>query len=602
MPPVPVGRRRFRIRAFLGILPVMTNAEIAQAFERIALILDLKGGENPFRIRAYERAAVAIANMGTDLRELYGREGLAGLDKLPGIGKDLALKIQEMIQTGRLAYLEEVQRGLPAGLLDVLEVEGMGPKRTKFVWEKFKVRSIEDLKALAESGKLTALKGWGEKSVQNILRGIAQRGRLSGRLPLTKAEPLVRELLDALRATGLVDRMEAAGSFRRRRETVGDIDILATSRDPAALMDAFVQLPQAESVTAKGETKSTVFLTAGLDCDLRVVPEEVYGAALLYFTGSKDHNVRLRKMGISRNLTLNEYGMFRGTAAEKGELVAALTEEDVYRALDLPWIPPELREDRGEIQEAERGRLPALIEQSDVKADLHIHTTFSDGKATLEQMVEKAAALGYAYVAITDHASVMGMVQGIKPENFRQYLANIIAVREKFPGIRILAGAEVDILEDGTLYLADDLLAQLDWVVASVHQNFRQDRKTVTDRIIRAIQNPYVHTIGHPTARMLGRREGVDVDLEAVMRAAAETGTALELNASYDRLDLNDVHLKRARELGVMITIGSDAHSVNGFDLTFGISQARRGWLEAKNVVNCLPPEAFERWRTAKRR
>lgn len=593
--------RLFVILRFLGILPTMTNAQIAQTFEKIALILDLQGKDNPFRIRAYERAAGMIANLGTDLQQLYAEKGIEGLEELPGIGKDLAQKIEEMVTSGKLAYLEEVSKNIPAGLLDVLEVEGMGPKRTKFVWETFKVGSIGELKTLAESGKLSALKGWGEKSVQNILRGIEQRGRMSGRLPLTQAAPLVQELLQALQATGLVNQLEAAGSYRRRRETVGDIDILATSSDPAALMDAFVSLPQVESVTARGETKSTVFLKAGLDCDLRVVDRSVFGAALLYFTGSKDHNVHLRKIGIERGVTLSEYGMYQGTAQDKGALLAAEKEADVYAALELPWIPPELREDRGEIEAAQRSSLPALVEVRDVRADLHMHTTFSDGKATLQEMVSRSRERGYAYIAITDHASAMGMVRGIKKHNLQQYLADIAAVREQFPDIHILAGAEVDILEDGSLYLADDLLAQLDWVVASIHQNFRQDRETVTARIITAVRNPYVHTIGHPTTRLLGKREGVDVDLEAVMRAAAEAGTALELNASYERLDLPDTALRRAKELGVKMTIGSDAHAVGGFDLQYGISQARRGWLEPQDVVNCWDWEALEEWRNAKR-
>lgn len=571
----------------------MTNAEIAAVFERIALVLDLKGGENPFRIRAYERAAMTIGNLSNDLRSIYRDGGLDALEEVPGIGKDLALKIEEMIKTGKLKYLDEARKGLPSGIFEILEIEGMGPKRTKFVWEKFKVGSIPDLQKLAESGKLTELKGWGEKSVQNIMRGIIQRSKVAGRIPLTKTEPLVLELIEALKATGLVQKIEAAGSFRRKRETIGDIDILATSKDSEALMDAFTKLPQVESVTAKGPTKSTVFLTAGLDCDLRVVEKDVFGAALLYFTGSKDHNVHIRRIGIQKNLTLNEYGLYKGTAKDKGDLVAAETEEDVYKAVGLPWITPEIREDRGEVEAAQEGRLPVLIIESDIIGDLHCHSDFSDGSATMEEMADAARAKGLQYIAFADHSSPMGMVKGFgkSEEQFKDYLDRINAARKKVKGITILSATEVDILEDGLLYMPDDMLKQLDWVTASVHQHFHQSQEDVTARVIKALQNPYVCTLGHPTARMIGKREGIALDVEAALKEAKKQGKAVELNASFDRLDLNDVYVRRAKELGVMVTMGSDAHSPIGFDYRFGISQARRGWLEKHDVLNTMPWE-----------
>jgi len=571
----------------------MTNPEIAAVFERIALILDLKGGENPFRIRAYERAAMTIGNLSNDLRSIYEQGGLDALEEVPGIGKDLALKIEEMIKSGKLTYLDEARKGLPSGIFEILEIEGMGPKRTKFVWEKCKVGRIEDLQKLAESGKLTELKGWGEKSVQNILRGIVQRSKVAGRIPLSKAEPLVLELIEALKATGLVKKIEAAGSFRRRRETIGDIDILATSKDSEALMEAFTKLPQVESITAKGPTKSTVFLTAGLDCDLRVVDKDVFGAALLYFTGSKDHNVHIRRIGIQKNLTLNEYGLYKGTAKDKGDLVAAETEEDVYLAIGLPWIPPEIREDRGEIQAAQEGNVPTLLEITDIKGDLHCHSDFSDGTVSMEEMAIAAKEKGLSYIAFADHASPMGMVKGFgkDADRFTDYLKRIEAARKKVKGIEILSATEVDILEDGSLYMADDMLKQLDWVVASVHQHFHQSQEDVTARVIKALQNPYVCTLGHPTARMIGKREGIALDVEAALKEAKKQGKAVELNASFDRLDLNDVYLRRAKELGVMITIGSDAHTPLGFDYRFGINQARRGWLEKDDILNTMPWE-----------
>ena len=578
----------------------MTNADISRVFARIALILDLKGDENPFRVRAYERAAELIGNMGKSLQTVYDEGGVKGLQELPGIGFDLSSKIEEMLKTGKLAYLKEIEKKVPKGLLEVLKVEGMGPKKTKFVWEKYKVKSIADLKKLAESGKLEKLKGWGEKSVQNILRGIEQQAKVSGRLPLPVAAPLVEELLAALRKSGLCEKVEAAGSFRRRRETVGDIDILVTSKKPKRVMEFFCKLPQVDTVTSTGDTKSTVFLKAGLDADIRVVEPKAFGAALLYFTGSKDHNVHIRRMGIAKRLTLSEYGLYRGSAEKKEGLVAAESELAVYRAVGLPYIPPELREDRGEIEAALGDKLPELLEESDILSDLHMHSTFSDGDASMEDMVAAAKKKGLRYVAITDHASAMGMVKGIKRDGptFKDYLSKIRALQKKTKDIHILAGAEVDIGKDGGLYLSDAMLKELDWIVASVHQFFHEDIASTTKRLIRAIRNPYVHTIGHPTARILGQREGITFDIDGVLKAARESGTAMELNASFERLDLCDAHLKRAKELGVKITIGSDAHGTQGIDHRFGIFQARRGWLEKSDVINALPWVKFEEWRT----
>jgi len=576
----------------------MTNGEIAAVFERIALILDLKGDENPFRVRAYARAAETIANMSKSLRTIYEEGELPALRAIPGIGEDLSLKIEEMVKTGKLGYLATIEKKVPKGLLEVLEIEGMGPKKTKFVWQKFKVQSIADLQKLAESGKLEDLKGWGEKSVANILRGIEQRAKVSGRLPLPVAAPLVEELLDALRKSGLCEKVEAAGSFRRKRESVGDIDILVTSRKPQEVMDVFCSLPQVESVTAKGDTKSTVFLKAGLDADLRVVDPKAFGAALLYFTGSKDHNVHIRRIGIAKGLTLNEYGLSKGTAARKGALVAAETEEAVYKAIGLPHIPPELREDRGEIEAAQQNKLPRLITEKDIQGDLHMHTNFSDGAASPEQMVAAAKKKGLSYIAITDHASAMGMVRGMKKtgNSFRQYLHMMRALRDAEKGIRIFIGAEVDIEADGSLYLPDDMLRELDWVVASVHGQFHQSLEETTSRLIRALQNPYVHVLGHPTARLLGKREGITFDIDTVLKAAKAHGKAVELNTSFERLDLPDTHLKRAKEIGVRISMGSDAHALEGIDHRFGIFQARRGWLEKGDVLNALSQKEMERY------
>jgi DNA polymerase (family 10) len=575
----------------------MTNADIAVVFSRIALILELKGGENPFRIRAYERAATVIQNLPMDLRKTYTEGGLKNLQEIPGIGKDLAMKIEEMLKTGKLKFLQDMESKIPQGLLQIMEIEGVGPKRTKQLYAKFKMKTIDELVALATSGKIEKLPGWGKKSVENLLRGVDQRSRVKGRLPLPQAEALAREILEALKGTNLCEKLEIAGSFRRRRDTVGDIDFLATSRKPQEVMNAFCALPQVESITSKGPTKSTVFLHAGLDADLRVVEPEVFGAALVYFTGSKDHNVAIRRLGIEKGLTISEYGVFKGTAKNKGKRVAANTEEDVYKAINLPLIPPEIREDQGEIEAAKSRKLPTLIEEKDLLADLHMHTTFSDGSASFEEMAAAAASKGLKYIAITDHASPMGMVKGIKKAGptLKQYLDRIKAAREKVKGIHILAGTEVDILKDGSLYLPDEMLRELDFVIASIHQSFHDAPESNTERLRKVCRNPFVHALGHPTTRMLGERPGIEFDIDAVLKEAKQYGVAVELNTSLERLDLPDTHLKRAKELGVKVIIGSDAHSVKGFQYAFGIAQARRGWLTKEDVLNCLPLQKFLR-------
>lgn len=563
----------------------MTNAEIAQVFQRIALLLELQGEENPFRIRAYERAVLVVGNLTTPLRDIEEHGGIRALQELPGIGEDLAQKIEELIKTGKLEYLARLEAKLPAGLFHIMEIEGVGPKKAKFLWKKFGVESIKDLEKLLKEGELQKVKGWGEKSVENIRRGIAMRARMAGRLPIGIALPLAEEIFAALEESGLCTEVAIAGSLRRRRETVGDLDFLATSTKPQKVMDLFCALPEVTRVTAKGATKATVFLKEGIDADIRVVAPEVFGAALHYFTGSKDHNVRIRKLGIRKGLTISEYGVFRGTAKHKGKLLAARTEEDVYRAVGLPFIEPELREDRGEIEAAMKRELPRLIEVEDVRCDFHCHSTFSDGADSMADMARAAKTAGLATIAITDHASPMGMVRGIKAGNIRQYLKKIEEARKAVRGIRILAGAEVDILADGRLYLPDDILRQLDWVVASVHSHFRQSREVMTQRLLRAIANPHVKVLGHPLARMLGERAAIEFDVETVLKEAAKRGVAMELNTANERLDLPAIHLKRAKELGVKIAIGSDAHSIHGFTYDLGIAQARRGWLTKRDVV-----------------
>jgi len=574
---------------------MMSNAEIAAILKRIADILAIQG-ENPFRIRAYERAAVTIGGLPQDITEVHARGGVAALRKIPGIGEDLALKIEELLRTGRLRFLAGLERAVPKGLLDVLAVEGMGPKRTKFVWEEFRVRSLRDLERLCHSGKLANVRGWGEQSVRNILQAITMLRKFGERMPIGRALPLAEQLVRTLERSRLCDRVEIAGSLRRRRETIGDIDLLVTSEQPKRVMDLFCALPLVARVIAKGPTKANVLLKAGIEADLRVLDPEVFGAGLYYFTGSKTHNIRTRTIAIARGLTVSEYGVFRGTKEAKGRRVACRTEEDVFRAIGLPYIPPEIREDTGEVEAALAGSLPTLIEERDIRGNLHVHTDFSDGSASMVEMIAAAKRAGHAYVAITDHASSMGMVRGVKATNIALYVKRVRAAARKVPGIHVLAGAEVDIRADGSLYLPDAALQQLDWVIGAIHQGFKQSKEQATARLLTTMENPHLRAIGHPTTRLIGERGGMEFDWDALFRRARERGIAFELNASWMRLDLDDVRCRQAKAAGVKVCINSDAHDLLGFDLRYGVAQARRGWLERGDILNAMPWKQFQQW------
>jgi DNA polymerase (family X) len=565
----------------------MTNAQIARAFEKIADILSLKD-ENPFRIRAYERASQTILSMSEDLEMLLSRQGKDGLKEIPGIGEDLASKIDELIRTGKLEYLVKLEKEVPAGLIEITGIQGMGPKKTKFVWQKFKVENVVDLEKLAKSGKLDTEKGWGKKSVENVLAGIAAMRLHNERIALPAALTVAEQILRELKESGLCTQIEIAGSLRRRKESIGDIDILVSSKKPDKVMQIFCAFGLVDRVLGKGPTKSSVHLSTGINADLRVVDEKVFGAALHYFTGSKEHNIHIRRIGIEKGLTISEYGVYEGTAEKKGKLKASRTEKDVYKAVGLPYIEPEMREDRGEIELAKKGTLPTLIEEGDMKGDLHMHSNFSDGSATMADMAKAAKKAGLSHIAICDHASIMGMVQGIKEGNIDQYLEMIKQARKEVKGIDILAGAEVDILEDGSLYLPDSLLKKLDWVVASVHGNFKMSSSDMTKRVLRAVNNPYVCVLGHPTARLLLKRDPIEYDFDEVFKAAAKNNVAMEINASIFRLDLNDVLARKAKEAGCKISINSDAHHPREFDYRFGITQARRAWLEKGDVINTM--------------
>ncbi len=573
----------------------MTNTEIAAIFERIGAVLNLQG-ENPFRIRAYDRAAQTIASMSEELKTIHAKGGREALLEIPGIGQDLADKIVELLETGKLQYLIDLQKKVPEGLFDIMDISGMGPKKTKFVWEEFKVTNIAELETLAKSGKLIGIKSWGEKSVQNILSGIAAKQAHGGRTALPEALAIAEQMKAVLVDSGLCQKIEIAGSVRRRKESIGDIDFLVSGDEVEKIMDVFCTAEGVAEVLAKGNTKSSVRMKNALQMDLRVVPLEVFGAALHYFTGSKEHNVHVRQIGIRKGLTISEWGVYEGTAAKKGKLMASKTEEDVYAAVGLPFIEPELREDRGEIEMALKGKLPKLITEKDLRGDLHMHSNFSDGGTSMTDMAKAAKALGHEYIAITDHASPMGMVYGIKEGNIKDYLKKIEEARKNVPGIHILSGTEVDILEDGSLYLPDSILKQLDWVVVSVHGNFKLSEEAMTARIVKALQNPYVRLFAHPTSRKLLERDPIRYDMDTVMKLAVERGIAMEINASSERMDLNDQHTKRAKEMGVTLCINSDAHRPGGLDYRFGVIQARRGWCEKKDVLNTKSWKDFEKW------
>jgi len=562
------------------------NIDYARVFAEIADLLEIQGA-NPFRIRAYRNAARTLETLSQPLDSLLEGED-ARLHDLPGIGKDLAAKILELHETGELVFLHELRAEVPASLIQVMNIPGLGPKRARQLWDELEITTLESLEEAARAGDLLSLSGFGEKLQARVLKGIEELKARAGRFKLSEADIYVQPLLDHLRQSeGVVD-LQVAGSYRRRRETVGDIDILATTEGDSSIMADFAAYTEAQEALAGGPTKSSIRLKVGLQVDLRLVPRESYGAALTYFTGSKAHNIVIRGIGRERGLKINEYGVFRGD-----ELVCGATEEEVYESVDLPWIPPELREDRGEIQAARDGRLPQLVRRQDIRGDLQMHSTYSDGKNTLSEMIEACEQRGYDYMAITDHSPSLYMT-GVKPADFRKQYREIDRLQEKHDGIRILKSAEVDILADGALDLDDDLLEEMDIVVISVHSRFNLSRKEMTERITSAMRHPRVNILAHPTGRLINKREPYPLDIESVMEIACEHGVMLELNAQPDRLDLRDFHLQMAREAGVKIVISTDAHRVAELDyMSYGVDQARRGWLEKADVANTLARDEF---------
>lgn len=558
-------------------MPVQ-NAEIAAMFDQAAELLEIQG-ESPFRVRAYRRAARVVEGLPQSVRSLLsaGRD----LSELPGIGKDLAGKIADIIETGHFPLLDTLKQKLPGELGQMVALPGLGPKRVKLLYDKLNVRTLDDLRRVLKTGRLRELKGFGPIIAEKLSDAL-EKPTAEKRFKLSVAEAEAEALVSFLRNGG---RIVVAGSYRRRRDTVGDLDLLVTAKDAVSVGDKLVRYENVAEVLAHGPTRTTVILRSGLQVDVRAVPEESYGAALLYFTGSKSHNIALRGLAIERDWKLNEYGLFAGKRR-----IAGATEEEIYTKLGLAFVPPELREDRGEVALAKTNRLPRLVTRSDIRGDLHVHSDWTDGTATIAAMAEAARSLGYAYIALTDHSRRVAMAHGLDPARLSRQIREIDRLNGRLRGITILKGIEVDILRDGTLDLPDASLAKLDIVIASVHSFFDLPRQAQTDRIIRAMQNRYVSIVGHPTGRLIGEREPLDVDMERVIATAREHGCHLEINAQPDRLDLNDLHAYAAKEAGVKLVISTDAHSVDGFRcMQFGIDQARRAWLAADDVINTRP-------------
>lgn len=586
---------------------MIDNKAIARIFNEIADLLEIKG-DNPFRIRSYRNAATVIETFGESFEKLV-REGTVDLQSISGIGEAISGKIKEIVETGDCKAHRDLLKEIPPTLLEIMQLQGVGPKTTAMLWKKMGVTTVEGVEQLAAAGKLRDLAGLGEKSEQKILQSIQNRKKVSGRHLLGDAEQTAHQILDYLHAGPPEKKKRAktarqkttsflavpAGSLRRGRETIGDVDILVAGKNCEAIIDRFTQFPEVESVLAHGDTKGSVQLKSGLQIDLRVVEEKSFGAALQYFTGSKEHSVALRSRAQKMGYTINEYGLFKvDKKGEKEEWLAGRTEEEIYERLKLQFIPPELRENRGEIEAAEKRELPALIELKNVRGDLHMHTTETDGKATLQEMVEAARSRGLEYVAITDHTKSTRVANGMDEKRLESQIQTIEKLKRKTTGITILKGTECDILADGKLDLSDTVLEQLDLVVVSIHSHFNQSPQEITDRLERAFSNPHVKIFAHPTGRMLFHRPPYAVDVEKLFALAKKHKVCLELNSQPERLDLNDVHLRMARDQGVPIVISTDSHDTSQLDhLKYGVLTARRGWLEPRHVANTLPVKQF---------
>jgi len=559
----------------------MKNLEIAEIFRNIAQILEIKN-ENTFRIRAYERAAQNIEGLSRDLEDFIKEDKLT---EIPGVGKDLSDKIKEFDKTGRIKMFEDLKKSIPVGLLDLLNIPSIGPKTASVLYKKLNIRSIPDLEAAIKRGKLSGIFGIKEKTIENILKGIGIVRKGKERLTLAQATLIAQAFIGKLEKLKEVKKISPAGSLRRQKETVRDIDILVISQLPEKVMQAFTKIPLVKDILAKGETKSSVRTIDDVQVDCRVVEQKSFGAALLYFTGSKNFNIKLRQLAIRKGLKVNEYGVFR-----KDKFVAGHTEEEIFKLLGMPYIEPELREDAGEIESALKSRLPKLLELKDIKGDFHAHSLWSDGGNSILEMANAAKKLGYSFIVITDHSQSLKIARGLSISDLKKKKREIDKVNNNLGGFRVLFGTEVDIDSNGGIDYPDKTLKEFDVVVAAIHSGFKQSKAQLTRRIIKACQNKYVHIIAHPTGRLWGTREAYEIDFDEILKAAARTNTHLEINGFPERLDLNDLNVRRAKDAGLKLAIGTDAHTTDQLaNMRFGVSVARRGWLTKKDVINTLP-------------
>jgi DNA polymerase (family 10) len=564
----------------------MKNQEIAKIFYEIAYFLEMEGVQ--FKPFAYEKAALTLEGLEKDVEEIYKKEGFEGLRKIPGVGESIAKKIEEYLKTGKIQYYEDYKKKYPINLDELMGIEGLGPKRMKVLYEKLGITNLKELEEAARSHKIAPLYGFGEKTEKNILEAIEFAKRSKGRFLLGDILPRVKEIYEKLKNLKEVERIDVVGSIRRMKETIGDVDFLVISKNPKPIMDFFVSLPGVIKIWGKGNTKASVRMKEGFDMDIRVLPRRSYGAALQYFTGSKEHNIALRKIAIEKGLKLSEYGLFKGS-----EMIAGEKEEEIYEKLGMDWIPPELREDRGEIEAALRHKLPKIIDYRDIKGDLHVHSKWDGGKNSIEEIAEYAIKMGYEYVGIADHTKFLKIEHGLDEKRLRERNKEIDKLNQKFKGkIKILKGCEANILPDGKIDIDDECLKEQDFVIAGVHSRFKMTKEEMTERIIRAMKNPNVDIISHPTGRLIQKRGEYEIDFDKILKVAKETGTILEINSYPERLDLNDVNIKKAKEMGVKMVINTDAHHVDQMRfIELGIAQARRGWAEKEDIINCWPLE-----------
>ena len=567
----------------------MKNQEIAKILYDIARYLEMEGAA--FKPYAYEKAALSLETLEEDIEEIYKKGGTKALKKIPGIGESIAEKIEEYLKKGKIKYYQELKKETPLNIGELIAVEGMGPKKTKILYQKLEIRDLKDLEKAARAHKIAPLFGFGEKTEKNILEGIAFLKRSKGRFLLGEILPVVKEVYEKLKRLKEVEKISLAGSVKRMKETIGDVDFLVVSKKPEKVLNFFVQQAGVIKIWGKGTTKASVRMKDGFDMDIRVVPEKSYGSALQYFIGSKEHNIATRKIAMQKGLKLSEYGLFRGP-----KMIAGETEEGIYKALGMKWMPPELRENQGEIEAALEGKLPEIIGYKDIKGDLHCHSKWDGGANTILEMTETAQKMGYEYIGITDHTKFLRIEHGLDEKKLALQRKEIDRLNEKLKmkneKFRILQGAETNILNDGSIDIKDEALKKLDYAIAGIHSNMRMPKDKMTERIIRAIKNPNVNIISHPTGRILKRRDEYLCDFDKILRAAKEYGVVLEINSYPERLDLNDQNIRRAKEVGVKMVINTDAHHKDQLRfIEFGIAQARRGWAEEKDIINCWPLE-----------